>query len=86
MKRINSLHPPVAAAVLMVTILGYSGCTTSDSEANAASLMRSTPSQHVSYQQPSKQPELRQTSNQGEQDPSLVRDIHPGWGPLNISW
>jgi hypothetical protein len=91
MKKIKPLHPTVAAAVLIVAILGYSGCTTLDSHATTSSAMRSTPAQHVSYQQPSKQPEVQRSSDQRDleatgtsEDASLIRDIDPGWGPLNI--
>jgi hypothetical protein len=93
MKNIKPLHSSIAAAVFVAAIVSYSGCTPLDSQANLPSAIQSTPAQHVSYQQPSKQPKLQESNDQEKfgtakisDDPSLPRDINPDWRPLTVPW
>jgi hypothetical protein len=92
MEKIKPQHPSFAGMALITVIVGLSGCEFLQRPEDTASAMPSTSTQ-VSYHQQSKQLPPQQSSDrrklevaQKDEDTSLRRDPHPGWGPVNFLW
>ena len=91
MKRNKWLHLTFASVGLITVMIGFLGCAFLDSPQDTSSVMSSTPTRHVSYQEASNQRRAQSPNNQSElgvaqtnEDTSLQRDPHPGWGPVNF--
>jgi hypothetical protein len=91
MKKDTWLHLTFTAVGLTTVIIGFPSCAFSDSPVGASSMTPSTSTQHVLYHQPSNQPGAQQPNDQNRlgvaqtnEDTSLERDPHPGWGPVNF--
>ncbi len=91
MKKDTWRHLTFSAVGLITVILGVPGCALLDSRMGASSVTPSTSTEHVSYHQSSNQPRAQQPNHQSQlavaqtnEDSSLERDLHPGWGPVNF--
>jgi hypothetical protein len=91
MKKDTWLRLTFSAVGLITVILGFPSCAFLDSRMGASPVTPSTSTQHVSHHQPSNQPGAQPLNDQNKlgvaqtnEDTSLERDPHPGWGPVNF--
>jgi len=91
MKKDRWLRLTFTALGGITVIIGFSSCAFLDSPVGASSAMPSTGTQNVSYQQPANQRGAQQPNDQSRlgvaqtnENTSLERDPHPGWGPVNF--
>jgi hypothetical protein len=85
------LHLPFAAVGLITVMPGFTGCAFLNPPVDTATVTVSASPQHVSYHQASIQSGAQQPDDQSKlgvaqtnEDTSLRRDPHPGWGPVNF--
>jgi hypothetical protein len=91
MKKDRWLQLTFIAVGMFTLSIGLPGCAFLDSPMGASSVMPSTRTQHVSYQERSNQRGAQQSNDQSRlrvaqtnEDSFLERDPHPGWGPVNF--